>query len=114
MTNGGLQTIRSNGAPATGSRKLPGCSATLAMLLSWALKEAKWTARGLLSIPRTWLLCRAARKAWTPPPVPRSSAEVICRRTVIWASSRELALTSMTSLRSPASSPGQSAASKRS
>ena len=50
--------------------------------LSRALKAAKLSARSFRSVATTWSLWREARIAWTPQPVPMSSAVATGRRTV--------------------------------
>ncbi len=94
--NGGLDTMRSNVSPATGSNRSPSRHSTPSSPFSWALNAARATARALRSVATTRSLCWAARKAWNPEPVPRSRAERFGRRTVRPARVSELALMPIT------------------
>ena len=74
ITYGGLETTRSNVSPATGSNRLPWRSSMFSIRLSAALKAAYASARAFTSVATTLSACCARSSAWTPEPVPRSSA----------------------------------------
>ena len=82
ITYGGLQVTSPKRRPSTGSKKLPSRSSTFSTPLSWALNAANSSARAFTSVATTRALCRAARIAWMPQPVPTSSAVPTGRRTV--------------------------------
>ncbi len=85
MTNGGLDTTRSNRRPATGAKKSP-VSSSHSWLFRAAVSAASRSARGFTSVPVTLPACRARCSACTPQPTPRSSAAPTGRRTVACAS----------------------------
>ena len=86
MTYGGLLTTRSKCSPSTGSSRLPWRNSMPSIPFSAALNAANESARGFTSVATTCSLCRAASSAWTPLPVPTSSARRPGRRTVSAAS----------------------------
>ena len=61
--NGGLQEIRSNRSPATGSKKFPSRHSTFVTPFSWALKLVSQSARGRTLVATTRRACRANSKA---------------------------------------------------
>ena len=74
--------MRSKRWPRTGSSQSPSSQRTFSTPLRRWPKRANESACGLTSRPTTRSACRAARSAWTPEPVPRSSAVSPSRRTV--------------------------------
>ena len=82
ITYGGLQVTSPKRLPSTGSKKLPQRNSMFSAPFSLALNAANLSARSLTSVATTRSLWRAARIAWTPEPVPTSSAVSTCRRTV--------------------------------
>ena len=80
---------RSNRSPATGSQSEPVADVDPSTSLRAALKPVIARARGLTSVATTSSACAARCRAWTPQPVPRSSARATGSRTVSWASEVE-------------------------
>ena len=86
MTNGGFVEMKSKVSPSTASKKLPCRHSMFATPLRSALNAVTFNARGLMSVATTRRACCAASRAWTPVPVPRSSAASTGRRIVNCAS----------------------------
>ena len=86
--NGGFDTTRSNRRPSTGASRSPSISSQCSPLRR-AVRRAIASARGRTSVPVTVPACCDRCKAWTPQPVPMSSAVPTGRRTVAEANVRE-------------------------
>lgn len=87
MTNGGLDTIRSNvSSSRTGSNSEPSRRSAAGAPDRARVSAVMCRARGLRSVAVTRVACRAACSAWIPEPVPRSRAAETGVRTVIPAS----------------------------
>ena len=85
MTKGGLLTTRSNASPVTGSNSEPS-RRSHCWPDSAAVTAASSSARRLRSVATTEAACRPRCSAWTPHPVPRSSARATRSRGVMRAS----------------------------
>ena len=96
ITYGGLETMRSKRSPRTAENRSLSRVVTLATPLSPIVNRAKPSARRFRSVATTSPAWELAFSACTPPPVPRSRARPIGRRTVIRARSTELAPTPIT------------------